>query len=104
MIPIWLGISVFSAIILLAITIVVLLLYGKQSESKKRINLFRVMAFLLMFLLAIIIYIPMPDTYADGVITGRLIGNSVAYLLLGASFVLELLDIQKPKRARKSKK
>jgi hypothetical protein len=39
----------------------------------------------------------MPATYADGVITGRLVGSAIAYLLLGTSFVFEFLDMKNTK-------
>jgi hypothetical protein len=48
MIGVWLGISVFSSIVLLAISIVTILLYGKQPESRKKINMFRVLGFMLV--------------------------------------------------------
>jgi asparagine N-glycosylation enzyme membrane subunit Stt3 len=104
MIGVWLGISVFSSIVLLAISIVTILLYGKQPESRKKINMFRVLGFMLLFLLAIIIYIPMPATYADGVITGRLVGSAIAYLLLGTSFVFEFLDMKNTKLVKSRKR
>ena len=89
------GVSVFSAVMLLGIAVMSILVYGRDTSTRKRAHLMQVIGFTLLFLQSIVIYIPMPATYADPVITLRLIVQALAYVFIGMSFLFELLPVEK---------
>jgi hypothetical protein len=102
--PLHIGFSIFISIILLAITINSLIVYGKSTAERKKFWRFVMIGFLLLFLQSIIIFIPISVIYADGVITFKLILTSIAYLIIGFSFVLHTLDNIRSKTSKSKKR
>ncbi|MFW6230930.1 MAG: hypothetical protein ACOC32_02810 [Nanoarchaeota archaeon] len=100
--PLHLGFSVSISVILLGLTVLALVVYGKSDKERKVFWRLQIIGFLLLFLQSAILYIPIPITFQDTVITVKLLTSSLAYVVLGASFVVHVMDMKKgAKKTRK---
>lgn len=104
MLGFWMFITGLSSFVLIASAIFILMLYRTENKERKVIRILQVVAVLLIFSQTSMIFLPIPQTHADNVITFKIVINNIAFILLGVSFWMEMKKTKTPMKKQKEKR